>query len=166
MSPEVSYTPEPDQVLDDAQSEAFHYFARFADLTEEKREIAARMKDVESEMQKLTPRLLAYFERNTVKAVSVKGTTVFARRELWARSKTPGDRARVCLALQAAGMGHFVHPDYNAQTLSKWARDLEREYAEEIADGKELADFLPPALAEVLNVTPNWKVVGVRSRRF
>jgi hypothetical protein len=153
--------PEPDLVLSDPNTSAFRDFARFAELIDERRQLNQRLKAMEVEVERLTPRLMQYFESHNIRSISIEGVSIFLRRELWARPKIAGDRARVCQALQAAGLGHFVEPNYNAHTLSAWVRNIEDEHAEEIInEGKTVADFLPPNVAQVLNVEPDWKLQG------
>jgi hypothetical protein len=159
MPPEL--LPDDEIVLTEKEAGAFKDFASYAQLIDERRELSTQLKAVEVQIEKLTPRLMNYFETNGIQSLRVNGVTIFLRRELWARPKVAGDRHRVCLALQNAGLGHFVEPNYNAQTLSAWVRNLEDEHAEEIAsEGKTVADFLPPGVAVLLNVEPNWKIQG------
>jgi hypothetical protein len=152
--------------LVDPQTAPFRDFAAYAQLVLEKRVLAQRLKTIDSKMQNLQPRLLEYFQQSGTRNIGIQGVTISLRRELWARPKLDGDRARVCQALQASDLGHFVQPSFNVQTLSRWVRDLEDDHEEEIlTGGKTVADFLPPAVAAVLNVEPNWKLHAARSRK-
>jgi hypothetical protein len=158
---ESEIIPSGEVALTDTESSAFKDFAAYAAMIDERKDLSTRLKAIEIQIDKITPRLMNYFETSGITSVRVNRVTIFLRRELWARPKLSGDRNRVCLALQAAGMGHFVEPNYNAQTLSAWVRNLEDQHIEEITEqGKTVADFLPPGVAAVLSVEPTWKIQG------
>lgn len=86
-------------------------------------------------------------------ALADKALTLYINTQLWASRRNPetdSDEA-ICNALVEAGYGDVVRRNFNTQTLSAVARDLERE-------GKEF----PPAVLQYIEVRPK---VDIRGRR-
>jgi|SRR5579862_8931394 len=157
-------TPAP-EVVEGAPE--FRAFARAVELLRKKTKLSSDLKDVDDELKRLQPLVFTYFAQHGIKRIRITGVTLYLRRELWARPKLPGHQPQVCAVMRETGYGHFVHDAYNASTFSAHIRDLEREHAEEIRSGKaaDVSAFLPRALANVLNVTPSFKLMGKFSDR-
>jgi hypothetical protein len=164
MSPETFTPDEPDVILTDESSQPFRDFARYSECIDERLELNRQLKSLEAEMARLSPRILAYFEKHSVQQVRLRNVLIFLRRELWARPKFENDRLRVCAVLQAVGLGQFVEPNFNTQTLSKYVRELAEANEDRLLAGASVGDLLPPELAAVLNVEPNYKIQGRKSR--
>jgi hypothetical protein len=155
---------EPPELVVDANHPIAKHLEKFVELAENKRELNRQLKSVQAAVDRLEPVLLEYFQANRIRNIRSEYSTVWMREELWARPKYPGDRARVCAALQQAGLGHFVEPDFNTLTLSGYMRELNKANLDRIRSGEidSVSDLLSPALAAVLNVAPSFKVLGRR----
>jgi hypothetical protein len=57
---------------------------------------------------------------------------VFVRRDIWARAAEEREEA-LFAALRRNGLGHFVRPTVNVQTLSAWYREQQKAH-EEVPD--------------------------------
>ena len=138
-------------------------FQRFVALTRQKRTLENQLDDLKSQMDALALQLRDYLGSGGYERVRVDGMTVYCRRQLWARKQDWASAEEVCRLLKQSGMGHFVKEAYNSQTLSKHLRELEEQYAGELASGQlaSISALLPPELARVLNVEPSYQVVAV-----
>jgi len=103
---------------------------RFVALTVEKRQIEARLKEIEAELRSLQEPLLDYMADSGIDRISLDGYTLYPLTQTWA-SALDGDQPRACAALEVAGLSKMVQPRFNAQTLSAWVR-------EQMAAGQEL----------------------------
>lgn len=167
-------TAEPVPVGDDEENESaqapeivdtapeFRAFARAVELIRLKTKLSSQLKDTEDELKRLQPLVLTYFAQHGIKRIRITGVTLYLRRELWARAKNPGQQQQVCAIMRRTGFGHFVHDTYNVSTFSAHVRELERKNAAAILSGEaaDVSAFLPPELAAVLNVNPQFKLMG------
>lgn len=149
-------------------------FRRFAQLWKEQNRLKQELDEVEKQMAAMQETLLDIFsvlftEDDEKQNFPVDGVTVFVRRDLYVRSRDGGAEgtAAVCRALHAAGMDHYCHETYNAQSLSSHVRELEKQNADKFKSGEltEVSELLPAELAEVVNCNPSYKVMGTRSHR-
>lgn len=76
------------------------------------------------------------------------------RRQLWTNARD-GDYQSACDALVEAGLGDFVGPRFNTNTLSAWVR----EQGEAGESPEEIAARLPGNLAQALSITESFKLV-------
>ena len=123
---------------------------RFVALEERRRELEGEIDRIKSEATELEQVLMPQFEQEGVERISIDGRTVYVERKLWAKAKD-GDKAAVCKALKRARLGDYVEETFNANSLSAYVRELDREERP-----------LPPSLREVLEVS---EVFHLRTRR-
>lgn len=137
----------------------------FVLLTRKKRQMLQQMKELEARLELLDIQLRDYFAETGMLSIKVKGmqSTIYLRRQIWARHKEWATAGQVVDALVQNGMQEFVKQMYNVSTLSAHIRELERHYKDEIDRGeiKSIAEKLPPDLANVLNVEPNFSLVAM-----
>ena len=100
---------------------------RYTTLRQRERERKAEAGALKEEADALEQEILEQFAAEGIDSVRIDGKTVYLHRTLWARTEKDVDREAVCGALQEIGLGHFVSETYNANTLSAWMRDLDRE---------------------------------------
>lgn len=128
-------------------------------LIARKRELEAELRQVKEELGdtagyepgKLERRVIAYFEQNGMQSTRVNGMMISLNRRLWAHAKD-GDYPAACQALRDAGLGEFVQPRFNVQTLSSWVREQDR-------DGEPL----PPAFEGRIEVAEVFRLGVTRS---
>jgi hypothetical protein len=133
-------------------------FMDYARLDQQRRGLKDELEEIEDKMEALEPRLLTAFEHG-LESVRVLGITIFRRREIWARPNKESTRQMVCDALKASDLGHYVHDEFNVQSLSRWVRDIEQAHQDELlSENTKLNQLLPPALASVLNVDPTLRI--------
>lgn len=107
--------------------------ARYADLKQQEADLKAQLANITPEIESLRDIVLQEFAENGVSNMRVNGLTLYIHSQLWAGAvqeevpgkpgATRGNAERTCQALIEAGLGDFVHPGFNAQTLSAWARE-------------------------------------------
>ena len=66
-----------------ANSPEYQAFVNFALLTAEKRALAERLRDLETELRALEPTLLSYLGENGYEMVRVQGFSISPHREPW-----------------------------------------------------------------------------------
>ncbi len=88
-------------------------------------------------------------------SVNTHGVTLYIHRQMWA-NPVDGDKTRACAALVEAGLGEFVKPSYNRNTVSAFYRELARDN-----DWDKPDDLLVECLKGALTLTD---VYQVRSR--
>jgi len=146
----------------------FDLFSRFALATLRKRGLQRELKEVEKELARVTPLLLNFFDAHPESGgMTVHDLVIFKRSQIYARAKEGSSAQEVCDALRASDLGHYVHDAFYSTELSKYVRELEERYADQLSSGEieETGDLLPARLAEVLNVEPTVSVVGQRKRK-
>lgn len=147
---------------------AYQTFVRFGELLMRKRALAREMQEVDKEIGRLTPPLLAYFEAHPAQPrVCVHDLTIFPRDDMYIRRKKNFTLQEACDALRSGGWGHFVYDNFSTGAISKHIRELEEDHAEEFEGGtvNDLAELLPPPIASVLDLNPAPKIVGLRSNK-
>jgi hypothetical protein len=120
--------------------------AEFVELNRRRRALEAELDEVKGKLADLQSALLDDFGDAGISSVKAQGATVFIKRELWA-SPADGDYQRASYALINAGLGHFVQPRFNTNTLSAYFRELEK-------DGQPI----PEALKETFNLTEKFSL--------
>ena len=97
------------------------------------RELEAQVKSHKDELARKEERLLGTFARDGIQNMkTTAGQTVYLNRELFARLVGMPEQAHTALA--QAGLGDFIKPTVNAQTLRAYVREKE-EVGEEIPEG-------------------------------
>jgi len=136
-------------------------FRRFVDLTVEKRELSARLDELNAQLKAMQPALLSYLSASNMRAWSIDNFTVSPRREPWVYPITGVSKQQVCETLKLAGLGGMVKESYHHESLKSYFNQLEARaqlIAPEIEiDGPEWGEALlraglHPALADILSV--------------
>ena len=105
----------------------------YAAQTQAIRDIEQDLKRRKDELRRLEERLLETFAQGGIRNMkTAAGQTVYLNRELFAR--LVGDTENAHAALHQAGLGDFIKPTVNAQTLRAYVREKE-DGGEEIRQG-------------------------------
>jgi hypothetical protein len=126
--------------------------AKFSELTERERRNKDEAAEIKTEKDFLAPRILDLMGQDGVTSVKVGGRTVHMRRTIWPKIET--DRDDVMRALEMAGWGDIVKPNYNANTLAAMIRELDRD--------DEDMPIMPPEFNGVLSVAEKFEVRAVK----
>ncbi len=137
----------------------------FVALEEEKADLKARLKAIETRLVELDELITRQFLDDGIQSTRIDGRTVYLHRDIYASPKD-GDKQAVAAALKACNLGQYVREDYNANSLKAYVREMVRE-AEEAAraEGRVIDDpakALPERLAATLNIST---VFSISSRR-
>ena len=112
---------------------------RFAELTLAKRRLIDELNRAQSELDDLEPAILSAYEDEEVSSIRVdlgedRQVTVHLASELWVNAGLDDDGARDYAGsnawLQGNGLGEFVQPRFNVQSLSAWVREEKKEKGE------------------------------------
>jgi hypothetical protein len=141
-------------------------FARAVQLIKLKASLTRELKDVTDELSRLQPLVAGYFSQRDLPKITIGDTTLFIRRQLWARAKkdmTP----QACAAMRATGFDHFVHDTFNVSSFSAHVRELERDNIDRITSGEipDVSAVLPAPLAATLNITTDVTLMGTPAKR-
>lgn len=142
-----------------AESPELQAFARFVDLTVEKRALRDRMNEIDEQVKALEPALVGYLGAAGLQSLTVNNYLVFPQREPWVYPITGVSRQTVCEALKLAGLGRMVSENYSTQSLTKYVKDLEDHH--KLFAGLNpgaLDKLLPPALAGLVNVKAAYRL--------
>jgi hypothetical protein len=149
-------TPETEAFENSPEQEAFRKFAR---LTALKKDLNAKLREIEPQLRALEPVLLGYLGQNGIEKIQVDGFSMAPAREPWIYAMTGISRRTVCEALKLSGLGRFVTENYSTRSLTAYVRELEEHNALVAgADPDALRQLLPDALAKVLEVRPGFKL--------
>lgn len=110
-----------------------------------KDELETKLKAVKAEIDKLSTSLVDEFAEDGVAHAAVDGHTAYLHRQLWASAA--GEKTDLVAALQRNGLGHFVSPSFNTNTLSAYVREVD-----------ETGEELPKDLREQIKVSEVWTV--------
>ena len=123
----------------------------YAAQARRKGELEIELRDVAARLAVLQAQVLEWFAASGVQSVRIDDSTLYLRRELWARKAEGVSHEAAAAALTTAGIGEFAEPRINVQRLSAWCRERDREGAP-----------LPEELRGVVDVAEVFKV-GHRS---
>jgi hypothetical protein len=91
--------------------------------------------------------------------VKVEGFTMSPKREPWVYPVTGVNRQTVCEALKLSGLGRFVKEGFSTRSITAYVKELEAHHNLLAgADPGALKELLPPALAQVLEVRPSFRL--------
>ncbi len=141
---------------------------RFAELTAEKKDLAAEQRRVQRELDELEDQVLEdYVELGTDSMRVVVGEqryTVHLAPELYARPHKSGvdergndvsteeDWEAACTAVREAGRPDLVAERFNTQSLTGWIRELREQH------GPGWREALPPGLADAIEISDRQRV--------
>ena len=105
----------------------------YAAQTQAIRDLEAEVKRRKDELRRLEDQILETFAHDGIQNMkTAAGQTVYLNREVFAR--LVGDTKKAHTALRRAGLGDFIKPTVNAQTLRAYVREKE-ESEEELPKG-------------------------------
>jgi hypothetical protein len=150
----------------DVERPEYENFARFAELTAEKRRLQDRLNEIEPQLKALEPLLLSYLGEGGWEMVRIQGFTMSPVREPWVYPAQGVSRQVVCAALKANGLGRFVKEGFNTRTLTKYVRELEGHYhLIEEADPQAVLTVLPAGLTGILEIRPGYRLQVLDRRK-
>lgn len=106
-------------------------------LTEQKRALAADLRNVQEQLDSLEPTILDEMTQQGVSRISADGHTAYMRCQTWARP-IPGHTIDAVHALEALGLTNCIAT--NAQSLSALFREKGDDLPEEFRNMFELTD--------------------------
>lgn len=124
---------------------------KFVSLTKQKKSMEEELKDIQSELDRLESLLISFFEEQGIQKISVDGRTVYIRRQLWMKQNEGTDKQAACNALKQAGLEDFVKENFNVQTISSYARELDQQ-----------GEKIPTSLKKYFNVDEVFRVVVLK----
>lgn len=119
---------------------------QFIQLNEQKKQLEAELEKVKDTIAELQTILLDQFGDNGMSKISLNGSTVFLKRQLWASAKD-GDYKRACQALIDSGLDHLVNTRFDTNSLSSFVREQD-----------ELGIELPTLLKDTIKVTEKFSL--------
>lgn len=133
----------------------------FADADRRKRAAAIEDKEAKAIMDELAPQILEQMALDGEPRFCAYGITYSPTRRLFVGpdSSVEANKAVVAQALVASGLGDYVKPDYNANSLSAYVRAVAEEHGgRDTMTTSELRSLLPEPLAAVLKVADEWTI--------
>lgn len=105
---------------------------RYRDLRVAAASAGAESKGLTAEADALERQLIEQYAEEGVQNIRVDGSTVYLERKVYAQKEKGPDgevveTSAVTEALIAAGLGDFVTPTYNVNTLSAYLRELDEQ---------------------------------------
>lgn len=136
---------------------------QFVELKDRKTQLERELRDVKEQLGPLEQQLLDEFAAEGVsgKRHAATGKLVSITRRIWARAHN-GDKPAACAALQAAGLGDYVEPGFNVNSLSAYFRELASQRIDAGEPVTDLSSLLPPALVGAIDLTQDHQL-SVRS---
>jgi hypothetical protein len=129
--------------------------AEFAALTEKKRDLKVELKRTNERLAELEGTLLDAIEREKFPASAlVAGMRLYTQNQLWA-SAVDGDYTGASRALSLAGLGDYVGPRFNVQTLSAHFREERKK--QPLVDVEEI---LPAELRGYIKLSETPKLMA------
>jgi hypothetical protein len=133
---------------------------QFATLEHERRELEAKLKDIEGRASKLAAALLDDFADNGIQNTRCDGLTIYVRTDRYVSKKKDVETQTICDLLESLGRGDMVSDGYNASSLKSWVleqiamrADLRRDIDGQRAAGGDVS-HLEERLAEIDQIQP------------
>lgn len=132
---------------------------RYVELAEQKTLLEARLRTVKDSMAATSAELLDQFanEGVTSKRHAATGRLVHVTRRIWARA-AGGNKPAACEALLAAGLGDFVEPSFNTNSLSSYFREQAKQRQEAGQPVTDITDLLPDSLKTAIELTEDHQI--------
>jgi hypothetical protein len=96
-------------------------------LTKRIDELKLELAPLEDKLKALQPELVAEFERSGDQRRTVDGKTAYLHRQLWVYAAEGKPKDAVMAAMKEAGLGDYVNETFNIQSVSAFARELEKD---------------------------------------
>lgn len=130
-------------------------------LTKRIEQLKLELAPLEDQLKALQPKLIEEFERTGDQRRTVDGKTAYLHRQLWVYAADGIDKDAVAEALKKAGLGDYVKETFNVQSISAFARELEKEI-----DWEESGALLEDAEHPLLVAHPELKGYLVPNEKF
>ena len=132
--------------MDDPLGKACAELAEYAKLEDD---LDVQLAALKTKVDPLKEKVLTLMQQSGVTSVKANGRNVHLRRDIFA-GPGEGGREAVVAALRDAGLGELVFESYNAQTLSKAVREMNRDEND--------MPVLPPELEGAIKVSEKFDV--------
>lgn len=152
---------------------------RFAELALEEKDLKARLDAVKARKARLEqPAMDELLTAGLANAPLTIGITVYVETTLWAKAcrmlgpdgqpviesgREKPDWPRACAALERAGLGEYVGPQFNVSSLSAFFREQRRELEERLGRPAAPEEVLSPGLEGYVDLNDVVKLKAVRN---
>ncbi len=130
-------------------------------LTKRIEELRLQLAPLEDKLKALQPELIAEFERSGDQRRTVDGKTAYLHRQLWVYAADGVPKETVAEAIKKAGLGDYVKETFNIQSISAFARELEKD-----VDWEDSGALLEDAEHPLLVAHPELKGYLVPNEKF
>ena len=124
------------------------YVRTYAQLATRRADLDDEIAAVKARMEEIHPAVLEHFQVSGTQRTTVDGRTLYLKRDLYVGRANGITQERACEALREAGLGDFVAERYNANTVSAYMRELDRQ-----------GDQLPAVLEGILVVNETFRIL-------
>jgi hypothetical protein len=118
----VTWNPTESEQMPQIDSEKLQ---RLVELERQIDDLEEQLAPLTKERKKLRETLLNQWVEFGAQRTTMNGYTIYLERKVW--GSYPQGKAAAIDALQEAGMGEYVNPDFQHQSVSKLVRELEKE---------------------------------------
>lgn len=119
----------------------------YSRLWKEQQAAKAKLDKIKAQLAEVEPRVLDFFQKSGVPRMTVRGVTIYTKRDLWAGREEGITNEVACEALAKAGLGDFAAMRFNTQTLSAYVRECEKN-----------EEPLPEEFKGVIKVSETFKI--------
>jgi hypothetical protein len=119
----------------------------YARLRRVEKELGTEASAIKEQADTLEQELLEEFAESGLQKMTVDGSTIYLRRDLWASRINGATALDVCEAFEKAGLTQFVTTNYNSNTVSAWLREID-------ASGEQM----PESVAQVLGAAEKFSL--------
>lgn len=126
---------------------------RFIELTERKRDYEAKVREMKEELEPLEMEISKYFDDNEQQAATIKGWTVYRKRDISIKSAS-GVSSDIVDKLRRARLGELI--GVNWPGIKAWVK--ERMYNEQTDTWEIDLNKLPPTLREIVTVDEFYRI--------
>lgn len=130
-------------------------------LTKRIEELRLELTPLEDKLKALQPALIAEFERTGDQRRTVDGKTAYLHRQLWVKVAEAVTKEQAAEALKEAGLDDYVSETFNTNSVSAFARELEKD-----VDWEETGGLLEDAEHPLLVAHPDLKGFFVPNEVF
>ena len=109
---------------------------KYAKLDQQKRKLKDDLKKIDAELELIEPVVVDFFEKNSVPRMTVGKITIYLKRTLWASKAEGVTYPALKDTLDKLGLGDFIGPRLNTQTMSAYVRKEYDRHQEEIQEAE------------------------------